>query len=261
MYTDKFLEITGGKVFVRHWNAFVTKAVPLFLLHDSLGCVELWRDFPAALAERLQRPVIAYDRPGFGRSSARDRLPASDFIREEAEVIFPAVRAALGVKEFAVMGHSVGGGMALTIAALEGNSCLAVISESAQAFVEDRTITGIKQAQAIFKQPEQFERLRKWHGDKAQWVLDAWTKTWLSPEFATWSLAPVLPHVHCPALIIHGDADEYGSDAFPRFIRDHVAGPAAMHILDGCGHVPHRERAGEVIELIAKFLIPSEARS
>src|SRR5690606_4322247 len=93
-----------------------------------------------------------------------------------------------------------------------------------------------------FEQPEQFARLEKWHGSKARWVLDAWTETWLSAEFASWTLDRELPLVRCPVLVIHGDQDEYGSIHFPEYIRDHVGGPAEMQILGGCGHVPHRER-------------------
>jgi pimeloyl-ACP methyl ester carboxylesterase len=124
---------------------------------------------------------------------------------------------------------------------------------SAQAFVEDRTVTGVRRARDYFQQPEQFERLRRWHGEKARWVLDAWTEVWLSPGFATWTLEVDLPRVRCPVLVIHGDADEYGSVRFPEFIRDRVVGPAEVHILSGCGHVPHHERPDVVTELVARF--------
>ena len=115
---DFHASTAGGKVFVRHWHAFDCGArTPLILLHDSLGCVELWRDFPQQLAQRLQRPVLAYDRLGFGRSSRRTTIPGPDFIDEEAARDFPALRAALGIDRYVLFGHSVGGGMALAIAA------------------------------------------------------------------------------------------------------------------------------------------------
>jgi len=143
--------------------------------------------------------------------------------------------------------------MALTAAAHAAAACKAVITEAAQAFVEPRTVTGIERAKVLFQQAEQFDRLAKWHGSKAAWVLNAWTETWLSPEFATWSLEQVLPSVECPILVIHGDQDEYGSVAFPEFIRDHVAGPVEMHVLRGCGHVPHREQPERVLDLVTQF--------
>jgi pimeloyl-ACP methyl ester carboxylesterase len=252
---DRNVAVPGGQVFVRAWTPPAgTGAEPVVLLHDSLGCVDLWRDFPERLAGRLARPVIAYDRLGFGRSSARQELPSADFIREEAEVYFPAVRHALGVAGYALFGHSVGGAMALTIAASPREPCRAVVSESAQAFVEDRTLAGIRQAADQFERPEQLAKLARWHGDKAVWVLRAWTDVWLSPAFAAWSLEPALPQVRCPVLAIHGDHDEYGSVAFPRLIASLTAGPSEVAILDGCGHVPHRERAQEVLDRVAQFL-------
>jgi pimeloyl-ACP methyl ester carboxylesterase len=253
--TELFVEVPGGEVFAKRWDPAVVRSdVPLILLHDSLGCVELWRDFPEAIARRLNRPVIAYDRLGFGRSSIRGTLPPADFIREEAEEYFPVIRRTLGIQEFALFGHSVGGAMALLIAARAADSCVAVISESAQAFVEERTLSGIRAARQHFQGPGQLDRLARWHGDKAGWVLAAWTEVWLSPEFASWSLEPDLPRIRCPVLAIHGDRDEYGSVQFPELICRRAGGPAAMHVLAGCGHVPHRERPEAVLVLVAGFL-------
>jgi pimeloyl-ACP methyl ester carboxylesterase len=252
---ERLVAVVGGQVFVRTWTPPAgARRVPLVLLHDSLGCVDLWRDFPEALARRAARPVIAYDRLGFGRSTARADRPPLTFIRDEAEVYFPAVSQALGLTELALFGHSVGGAMALAIAASPGSGCRAVVSEAAQAFVEERTRNGIREALARFADPDQLRRLARWHGDKAPWILRAWADVWLSPEFAAWTLEPTLPHVRCPVLALHGDQDEYGSEAFPRLIGDRVGGPAELAILAGCGHVPHRERPGEVLDRVTGFL-------
>jgi pimeloyl-ACP methyl ester carboxylesterase len=242
-------------VFVRKWTPDNVRAdSPMVLLHDSIGCVDLWRDFPEALARCLRRPVLAYDRLGFGRSTARSELPSVDFIREESEVFFPPIRSALGITDFSLFGHSVGGTMALLIASLSGSQCEAVVSESTQAFVERRTLAGILKAKEQFSSPNEFRRLTRWHGDKSQWVLDAWTNVWLSPAFASWSLEPDLQHVQCPVLAIHGELDEYGSVEFPRRIISRVKGPAELVILRGCGHVPHREQRDEVLQRVSRFM-------
>ena len=144
--------------------------------------------------------------------------------------------------------------MALAIAAVEPGACVAVITEAAQAFVEARTLEGIRAARAEFDRPEQFAKLTRRHGAKARWVLDAWAEVWLSPEFRSWSLDEQLGAVRCPVLAIHGDRDEYGSVAFPRRIVAGVGGPSELAILEGCGHVPHRERRAEVLRLVASFL-------
>lgn len=229
-------------------------ASPIVLLHDSLGCVELWRDFPASLANATGRRVIVYDRLGFGRSDPRSGQLSREFVAEEAETFFPVIREQLELDRFVLFGHSVGGGMALHCAAKFGSACDAVISESAQAFVEDRTIAGILAAREQFEQAGQFERLEKYHGEKAEWVLNAWTGTWLSAAFADWSLENVLPRVTCPLLVIHGVRDEYGSERHPKMIAARTSGPAKLELMADTGHVPHREQPGRVVEMVAAFL-------
>jgi len=255
---DHWIDFPSGRLFARQWQpeAADPALAPIVLLHDSLGCVELWRDFPAQLAAATGRRVLAYDRLGFGRSDARSGRPSTAFIAEEAATTWPAVRAQLGIGRFVVVGHSVGGGMAVEIAAHAGGDCTALVTMAAQAFVEDRTIAGLRVAQAQFADPAQVERLARYHGDKAAWALDAWLGRWLDPAFASWTLDAALPCVTCPALIIHGDQDEYGSAAHPRRIVDGVGGPARLEMLPGAGHIPYRERPELVVQLMAEFLAP-----
>lgn len=226
---------------------------PLVLLHDSLGSVAQWRDFPALLAQRLSRRVIAYDRLGFGQSSARQQLPSIHFIAEEAEIYFPILKKALSLNEFLLLGHSVGGGMAINIAACDPD-CVGIITIAAQAFVEALTLQGIRHTQEVFSDPVQIAKLEKWHGEKANWVLRAWTERWLSPEFGEWSLENCIDKVHCPALIIHGENDEYGSTAFPNYIANNISHPTTAVILKNCGHLPHKEKTEEVLQHVAHFV-------
>ncbi len=251
---ELFAPSTEGRVFVRRWPVDGSDRVPIVLLHDSLGSVAQWRDFPSKLAQATSREVIAYDRLSFGQSDPRDERPSPGFVREEATSSFAAVHDALQLERFVLFGHSVGGAMALEIAAAEGARCVGVVSESAQAFVEPRTRDGIRDAKAAFASDAQMARLQRWHGDKARWVLEAWTEVWLDASFDDWSLRDCLPRVHCPVLAIHGDGDEYGSLAFPRTIADGVAGPSRMVALQGCGHVPHREQEAVVFEIVTEFL-------
>lgn len=250
------MPVPGGSVFVREWTPpdVIDGASPLVLLHDSLGSVALWRDFPSLLARALRRPVIAYDRLGFGQSSARHDPPSMRFIDEEAEIYFPAVRHALGFSTFSLFGHSVGGGMSIVIAATMPDVCQSLISESAQSFLEPHTLDGIRAAKVQFENPAYFARLTRFHGEKAQWVLDAWTETWMSPAFTDWNLDAYLSRVRCPTLVIHGDADEFGSVEFPRRIARGVQGMSQLEIIEGGGHVPHREQPARIVSLVAGFL-------
>ena len=254
--SDCWVDGPEGQTFVRQWSPVdqMVAATPIVLLHDSLGCVDLWRGFPQDLSVITGRRVVAYDRLGFGRSDARIARPSLDFIAEEASKHFPAVREALALDCFIVIGHSVGGGMACHIAAREPEACEAMVTMSAQAFVEEQTLSGIRTARAQLEDPAQVERLAKYHGPKASWVIDAWTGCWLDPAFATWSLAPVLPHVVCPALALHGGSDEYGSDLHPAMIANGVSGPSKLEVLQHAGHVLHREQPAWVCKQLVDFL-------
>lgn len=251
---DIWVDAPYGRLFVRTWSPDVPSGLtPIILLHDSLGSVELWRDFPETLCSRTGRKVIAYDRLGFGKSDQRSDKLSLDFVSREAETDFAAVKQGLGVDKFVLFGHSVGGGMAVHCAARFGDACVGLITESAQAFVEDRTVQGIEAARDLFKGAGQVDRLKKYHGDKTRWVLDAWIDSWLDPAFSSWSLKSVLPQVKCPTLVIHGVDDEYGSPVHPELIGELVGGPVQVEIMPDTRHVPHRENASAVIEMVAGF--------
>lgn len=248
------VDVPGGSIYVKKWVPRVLKnKTPIVLLHDSLGCIGLWKEFPKLLAEHLGREVIAYDRLGFGESSPRVERPSNAFVWEEADIYFSLVKQRLALKNYVLFGHSVGGGMAIGIAAND-DDCIALITESSQAFVEDLTIQGLKDAKQFFQKDGQIDRLKKWHGDKAVWVLKAWLDVWLSPDFASWSIEPYINRVLCPVLAIHGENDEYGSIAFPEFIVEKTGGDSQMLILENCGHVPHREHTQLVLDAINSFL-------
>jgi pimeloyl-ACP methyl ester carboxylesterase len=253
--TDAWITVPGGELYVRVWQPRAgEERAPILLLHDSLGCVDMWRSFPPALAAATGRAVIAYDRLGFGRSSPRDRPATRAFIEEEATIYLPALLRSLQLHRCVLFGHSVGGAMAVTAAARARGEYLAVVTESAQAFVEDQTRMGILRAKAAFAEPAARQRLERYHGDKTRWVLSGWIDVWLSPEFADWNLEDVLPQVRCPLLVLHGDRDEYGSQQFPDTFRRLAGGEAESVIIRDCGHVPHREQQDVVLAEVARFL-------
>ncbi|PXX78861.1 alpha/beta fold hydrolase [Rivihabitans pingtungensis] len=252
---DVWLNGPYGPLFVRRWrNSAESALAPMVLLHDSLGCVELWRDFPARLCAATGRDVIAYDRPGFGRSAARQDPLALDFIEAEAREVFPWLQEQLVLTDFIALGHSVGGSMAVHFAA-GSVACQAVITIAAQACIEPRILQGIRQARQQFQDPQQFARLQKYHGDKAEWVLNAWIDTWLNPDFADWSLAATLPRVACPLLAIHGEHDEYGSEQQPNMLVALSGGQAQREIMAKTGHVPHRESPSQLVQRVADFVL------
>lgn len=255
--SDHWITTEKGTLFARRWTPPGLRAdrdATLLLFHDSLGCVELWRDFPEQLAIATGRSVVAYDRLGFGRSEAYPSSLALTFIRDEAASVVTRICESLGLQAIIPFGHSVGGGMAVATAACLPERCAAVIAESAQSFVEDRTLAGLRTAQAEFERPGQVERLERYHGEKAGWVLEAWLGTWLASAFAGWCLDDDLAGVHCPAFVLHGDQDEYGSLQHPERIVRLIPSASRAVILEGCGHVPHREQPTRVLDEVTRFL-------
>jgi pimeloyl-ACP methyl ester carboxylesterase len=254
--TETRIDTPQGRIYVRRWQApsagGAAAPAPIVLLHDSLGSVALWREFPQQLADATRRDVLAYDRLGFGQSDPCPGQLGPGFVAQEAETAFAAVHRGLGLEDFIVLGHSVGGGMATMVAARFGAQCRALVTESAQAFVEERTLQGIRAARDDFARPGQMDRLRKYHGDKAAWVLSAWVDTWLSEPFAGYRLDEALEQVRCPVLALHGEADEYGSSLHPERIARLTGGRPVL--LENCGHVPHREQTRIVLDLAGQWL-------
>lgn len=226
--------------------------LPLLLLHDSLGCMALWRSFPEALAKASRRRVVIWDRPGHGESDTLREPQGFDFIAKEGAEVIPALCEALGIEDFILVGHSVGGGMAIETAARFPERCKAVITIAAQAFVEDLTVTGVAEAKTAFQAPGAVERLAKYHGDKARAVLEAWTETWLDPAYGGWSLDEALAKVRCPVLALHGELDEFGTAAHPERIA--ANGRGEVRILPGLGHVPHKEDEALMTGILVDFL-------
>lgn len=249
-----FVRVGSDDIYWQKWwsGPALGVGVPILLYHDSLGAVALWRDFPAVLAEATGRVVYAYDRAGFGRSSVRSDKLALGFVASEGRDVVPVLCDALGVTRFVACGHSVGGAMAIETAAHRPDLVEALVTIAAQTFAEDLTLQSIARAKIDFEDGDTLARLARYHGDKAEWVLEAWTGSWLSPGFADWSVDGALKKVTCPTLALHGENDEYGTDVHPRRIAALTGGDKL--ILADTGHVPHRECPEQLARLIAEFL-------
>ena len=253
---EQFISFNQYQIYTKQWIVDVEqKLSPIVLLHESLGSTELWKDFPEILAEKLKRNVISYDRIGFGQSSARTDSVALSFVADEAEPL-TAVLDALNLQSCILLGHSVGGGMAVAIGSMLKARCKAVITVAAQAYVEEETLDGIRHAEEnVCTNPKFVESLARYHGDKTQWVLDAWTKTWLNPAFKTWNTAPYLAELECLLLVLHGDDDPYATLAQPEyFIQQAKTKQKISHIFRGCGHFPHREKQENLLQTLEIFL-------
>lgn len=244
-----YVEVAQGSVFVKIFQPRDISGSPIILFHDSLGCVEMWRNFPQVLADFTGREVIAYDRLGYGQSSSVLQPASKSFISMEYEKTLKPLLEHMNLKTVVFFGHSVGGALALDAASKLPGIVEAVITESAQAFVEERTIRGIEEAVAV--RTMFIEKLGKYHGSQAHWVFSSWVDTWLSEEFSSWVLRYQLD---CPILAIHGLEDEYGSERHAGRICELTSGRNQKVILDGSKHFPHRDNPKKIARLVKDFL-------
>ena len=254
---DTRVLLRGMELRVRRLSGIGTAADPgptLAFLHDSLGCVETWRDFPQTLAARAGLDAIVYDRRGYGQSSPMLRTRRTTSYLTDEAVVLSELLDALGIRDVILFGHSDGGSIALIAAAMRQPSVRAIITEGAHVFVEDVTLAGIRDARAELETTDLAARLARYHGDRVPALTSAWIDTWLSPEFRDWNITAMLPNAVCPALIVQGTADEFGTPDQVRAIVDGMGGRARALLLPGVGHTPHREARDAVLEESASFI-------
>ncbi len=238
---------------IQHWEISPYEPTLIFL-HDSLGCIELWRDFPKKLSETVNCNFLVYDRLGYGKSvSVSNSERNNNYMELEADFLNELLNE-LNLKKVILFGHSDGGSIALIAAGKYPKQVNAVIVEAAHIFVEDITLEGIDYAKSSYESLNMAQRLAKYHGDKVDFVFSAWTETWMKPEFRGWNIEHFLPHINCPVLFIQGEEDEYGSlDQVNRTL-EQVNGPAEKLIIPDIGHTPHREEPRLVLERSSAFI-------
>jgi pimeloyl-ACP methyl ester carboxylesterase len=226
----------------------------LVFLHEGLGCIGFWKDFPDALCARLGLPGLVYDRWGYGASDPFDRPRVKDYLQDEAFISLPEVLSACGIDRPILVGHSDGASIALLYAAAFPQKPVAVVSLAAHVFVEEEALAGIRRAMKEFSQGDLRRRLERHHGEKTKRVFDAWADTWLSPAFRDWNIEAMLPHIRAALLVLQGVEDEYGTAAQVEAIVRAVSGPVLSHLLPHCGHAPHLQAPERVLDLATDFI-------
>ena len=249
---DSDLDIGGISLRVRKIESN-SQRPPIVFLHDSLGCISVWRDFPERLCEQSKRGGIVYDRQGYGLSSPFSSVRHTDYLEKEADMLAQLLRK-LGIGKCVLFGHSDGGSIALIAAAKTPELIAGVVTEGAHVFVEEITLDGIRQAQKLFAETDLRKRITKYHGDKTDGVISAWVDTWLSPQFRDFNMEHFLPAITCPVLVIQGEADEYGSEKQVDAIAEKVSGPATKDMVKYARHTPHKEAADYTLRTTSTYI-------
>lgn len=226
----------------------------LVFLHEGLGSIAQWKDFPAILCQCLGLPGLVYERRGHGGSDSLAGPRPLDYHYHEAQVILPQVLAACAVDDCILIGHSDGGTIALLYAAAFPERPRALITEAAHVFVEELTLTGIRATREAFRVTDLAVRLARYHGTKTPATFAGWAETWLAPEFRNWNIEHELPRIRCPALILQGEADEYGTPEQVHAIARGVSGSVRTLLIPDCGHVPHFQARDTVSKAMTEFI-------
>jgi pimeloyl-ACP methyl ester carboxylesterase len=224
----------------------------MVFLHEALGCIAMWKDVPQTLVSMTGLPALVYDRHGHGLSDPMSGPRTTEYLDRESFDVLPRVLAACDIADPIPIGHSDGGTIALLYASR--HPVRALVSEAAHVFNEEVSRRGIREALAAWRGTDLPRRLGKYHGDKTEALFFAWADCWLSDAFADWNMEAALPDVSSPALIVQGEADEYGTVAQVEAIVTGVSGPAESMMVPRCRHVPHFQAAETVLPAIAAFV-------
>jgi len=222
-------------------------------LHEGLGSVAGWRDYPAKIAAATGWRVLAYSRQGYGQSDSISGPRKVGFMHDEARIVLPALLDQLAVERPVLVGHSDGGSIALIHAGGTGRPVRGVVTLAAHVFVEDLTIAGIVDAKKAFETTDLDQRLARIHKDVAS-AFWGWNDIWLHPDFRAWNIEAFLKEIGCPVLAIQGVDDQYGTPAQVEAIVRGVGRQARPLMIENCRHAPHREAEAATTRAIVDFV-------
>jgi pimeloyl-ACP methyl ester carboxylesterase len=225
----------------------------LVFLHEGLGSVSMWRDFPRRVADATELPVLIYSRAGYGRSASLATGRTPSYMHDEGLTTLPALLDAFGIVEPILIGHSDGASIALIHAGANVRPVRALVAMAPHVFVENLSIAGIEQARVAYESTDLRARLGRHHAD-VDASFRGWNDIWLSPAFRDWNIESFLPGIACPLLLIQGRDDEYGTLAQLDAIERQVPGRVRRVELGDCGHSPHRDQPQATLSAIAGFV-------
>jgi pimeloyl-ACP methyl ester carboxylesterase len=247
------LPIAGGELEYRLIGPAPDAAPTLVLLHEGLGSLGLWRDFPEKLTAATGLGVFAYSRAGYGGSSPVALPRPLTYMHEEARASLPAVLDAIGFRRGLLVGHSDGASISALYAGGHDDPRVAALVLMAPHFVvEDLTVASIAEAKVAYDQGDLRPKLARWHGD-VDVAFRGWNDAWLDPGFRTWDITAALPKIRVPVQVLQGTHDQYGTARQIDILRAECGGPVEVVWVPEGGHSPHREAADLTLTSITGF--------
>jgi pimeloyl-ACP methyl ester carboxylesterase len=256
-----FLAIKGHRIeyeFIRGANA---GAPMLVFLHEGLGSLAMWKDFPRRCVQATGCGALIYSRYGYGKSDALKESRRVAFLQDEALKTLPELLDKLGVERPILFGHSDGGSIALIHAGGSRRAVRGLILMAPHVMVEDMGLVSIEAAKRAYETTALREKLARYHSDPDS-AFRGWNDIWLNPDFRVWNIEEYLPRITCPVLAIQGEDDEYGTMEQIERIARAIARVEVLPLKD-CGHSPHRDQPEVVIEAVTQFVnrIKAEAET
>jgi pimeloyl-ACP methyl ester carboxylesterase len=249
------LDLGDQQLEYRHCGPQPGEAATIVLLHEGLGCVGLWGEFPAALAAETGLGVFAYSRAGYGQSSDIALPRPLSYMHDEAEYVLPRLLDAIGFGRGYLVGHSDGASIAAIYAGSHEDHRVRGLSLIApHFFVEEMGIAEIAKAKVAYETGDLKPRLARWHKHVDSAFL-GWNGAWLDPEFRTWDISEFLAYIRVPVQIVQGAEDQYGTVRQIEIAREECYCPVDVALLDGVWHSPHREAPETAVRTIADFIM------
>jgi len=247
-----FVDAGGHRLEYERIDAGGSDRPTLVLLHEGLGSIAMWRDFPQRLAHATVSRVVVYSRYGYGNSDPLRESRSVRYMHDEALVVLPELLEKLSIAPPVPVGPSDGASIALIHAGDSNRAVMGVIAMAPHVMVEDVSIASIAAAQVAYERDDLRERLARYHADVDS-AFRGWNDIWLHPDFRSWNIEEYLPRIRCPVLAIQGEDDEYGT--MQQVMRIAAAAQDVDIVkLEDCRHSPHRDQPEAVLETISRFI-------
>jgi len=248
-----FLKIGASDLEYRMIGPAPDDAPTIVMLHEGLGCVGLWGDFPDRLAAATGAGLFVYSRAGYGASTKVELPRPLDYMHIEALEVLPKLLDQIGFRRGLLVGHSDGASIAAIYAGAVADHRVRGVAMIAPHFiVEDISVRSIAEIRKAYETTDLRSKLARWHGDVDN-AFYGWNGAWLDPEFRRWDIAEYLAYIRVPVAILQGADDQYGTMRQIEIAREECYCPVDVTVVPGAGHSPHRDAPGATLDAISEF--------
>jgi pimeloyl-ACP methyl ester carboxylesterase len=235
-------------------NSQTEKKPVIIFLHDGLGSIAQWKDFPELVCQSTGLQGLIYEREGYGQSSFWEGNIPEDYLEIEGQIVLPNILSRLNIKNYFLFGHSDGGTLNLYHASINPEGLIGMVVEAPHVIIEDKTVFALDKV-INPEDPTFLSRLDKYHYGRASKLICLWTSYWMRPKFENWNMIETLKSINTPTLLVQGDMDEFGSFEQLETIKKYSQSTTIEELrLANCGHIPHHQQRDLVLKGTIEFI-------